>query len=108
MGISTDMVHILMLSEFALVFTPPSVDQSSEQLCEDPGFTLFYVCAALLSGVNPFISHPAYIVSSFCGPASSCLCVCEQDDHSEGAEQHRAAGDLLYIRQRGQHGGKAF
>lgn len=108
MGISTDVVHILMLSGFALVFTPPSVDQSSEQLSEDPGFTLLYVCAALLSGVNPFISQQIFIVWSFCGPVSSCLCVCEQDDHSEGAQQYRAAGDLLYIRQRGQHGGKAF
>lgn len=43
-----------MFSELTLVFTSFSVDQSSEQLREDPGFTLLYVCAAILSGVNPF------------------------------------------------------
>lgn len=53
--ISTDPVSKnLMFSELTLVFTSCSVDQSSEQLREDPGFTLLYVCAALLSGVNPF------------------------------------------------------
>lgn len=36
------------------MFTSCSVDQSSEQLCEDPGLTFLYVSAALLSGVNPF------------------------------------------------------
>lgn len=107
MGISANPVHVLMFSEFTLVFTSCSVDQSSEQLREDPGFTLLHVCAAFLSGVNPF--HPFKSVSRcFCRPVSDYLCVCEQDDHSEGAEQYCAAGHLLYICQRGQHGGKAL
>lgn len=33
--------------------------------------------------------------------------VCEQDDHSEGAQQYRSAGNILYVCQRGQHGRKA-
>lgn len=33
--------------------------------------------------------------------------VCEQDDHSEGAQQYRSAGNILYVCQRSQHGRKA-
>lgn len=62
MGICTDPVHILMFAELTLVFTSCSVDQSSEQLCEDPGLTLLYVCAALLFGVNPF--HQCHQIKS--------------------------------------------
>lgn len=36
-----------------------SVDQSSDQLSEDPGFALIYVCAAVLFGVNVKLSFPS-------------------------------------------------
>lgn len=43
-----------MVSDLTLVFALCSVDPSSNQLREDSGFALLYLCAALLSGVNPF------------------------------------------------------
>lgn len=51
------MVHVLrsavcMFYILLYVFVTVSVDQSSDQLSEDPGLTLLHVCAAVLSGVN--------------------------------------------------------
>lgn len=51
------MVHILrsavcMFYILLYVFVTVSVDQSSDQLSEDPGLTVLHVCAAVLSGVN--------------------------------------------------------
>lgn len=37
-----------------------SVDQSSDQLSENPGLTLLHVCAAVLLGVNIKLSFPNF------------------------------------------------
>lgn len=58
------------------VFVTVSVDQSSDQLSEDPGLALLHVCAAVLSGVNVKTSPNIYtytVVSARSLDARVCL-----------------------------------
>lgn len=89
------------------------VDQSSNQLSEDPGFALLYVCAAVLSGVKCYFLSFEHnccfgFLCCFYHMHVHVLCVCEQDDHSEGAQQYRFARDIVCVCQSGQHGGEAL
>ena len=56
-------VYVLMLtvrftSDYVFFFI--LVDQSGDQLSEDPGFALLHVCAALLPGVNVKLTFPSF------------------------------------------------
>lgn len=111
------MLYSLLCTHFTFndVCVTFSVDQGGDKFSEDPGFTLVYVCAAVLSGVNAELFgisstlpnvcmlHVMFVLVSLC----ICVCVCVQDDHFEGAQQYCSAGDVLYVCQRGQYGRKA-
>lgn len=88
-----------------------SADQSGDQLSEDPGVALVYVCAAVLLGVigqHVFIIFD-YFLDTICFHVHvTFACLCEQDDHSEGSQQYRSPGNFLCVCQRGQYGGKAL
>lgn len=85
-----------------------SAHQSREQLSADPGLALLCVCAAVLLGVNAELILLSTLKDlGFC--ADTCRTrLCEQDDHSEGAQQHRSPRDVLHVRQRSQHGGETL
>lgn len=85
------------VSHVLVLFLCFSAGPCSDQLREDPGLALLHVRAAVLPGVNVNNQHiySSQGCSVFNHVSASPFDMCVQDDHPEGAQQYRAAGNVV-------------